>query len=195
MVARWTLLAVTLFTTAVSAQDPGTAPRRPSRAEQLLQLAKLYEDRAEVLATQRATVEAARAREEALRIFEELARDFPAFERAQVQARLERSAKLVHAGEDVGSVGARALKAYRAHDFATACPLFRQVVDARPRDAGNWADLGLCLLKAGSTAEGLEVSARALKLADETGDAPARKAASYNLEKYAPQERQGLGAP
>ena len=178
---------MTLCSAAGLGQDPGAAPRRPSRAEQLLQLAKLYDDRAEVLASQRAPVEAARAREEALRIFEELARDFPAFERAQVQARLEHSAKLVHAGEDVGSVGARALKAYRAHDFATACPLFRQVAEARPRDAGNWADLGLCLLKAGNTAEGIEVSTRALKLADETGDAAARKAAAYNLEKYAPR--------
>ena len=182
---RRALLLATLSAAAFG-QDAGTPARRPSHAEQLFALAKLYDERAEILTAQRATVEAARAREESLHLMEELAHDFPDFQRAQVQARLEHSARLVHAGAGVGALGARALKAYRTNDFATACPLFRQVAEARPRDAGNWADLGLCLLKSGSTAEGLEVSTRALKLADETGDGSAKKAAAYNLEKYRP---------
>src|SRR5262245_24298307 len=65
----------------------------------------------------------------------------------------------------------RALEAYRRRDYATACPLYRAAVKARPEDARLWADLGLCLhhLPSGDKVEAAEAERRAISTA--RGDA------------------------
>lgn len=69
------------------------------------------------------------------------------------------------------------LDAYRAKDYAKACPLLQKAADAASTNGDAWADLGLCEHRRGNT----QASIHASYLAVRYGAEETRKAAYFNL--------------
>jgi len=71
----------------------------------------------------------------------------------------------------------RALAEFKKKNYEVACPLFLSAVEAQPKNAAIWGDLGLCYVKLGA----MGTSIHASRLAAHLGNDAVRKAAYYNL--------------
>lgn len=76
------------------------------------------------------------------------------------------------------SLRARATKAYRAHKYAEACPLFAQARSLSPKDGALASDLGLCLVRQGEKQKARRVLEEAFNLAP---DEQTRRGVIFNL--------------
>ena len=76
-----------------------------------------------------------------------------------------RTQRLIESKAKVKAARAAATRAFKAKRYAEACPFYQRVIDAAPEDAAAHADLGLCLLRLGQSAEAIAANRRAIALA------------------------------
>ena len=76
-----------------------------------------------------------------------------------------RTQRLIESRAKVKAARAAATRAFKAKRYAEACPFYQRVIDAAPEDAAAHADLGLCLLRLGQSAEAIAANRRAIALA------------------------------